>query len=145
MTHYPYMKPASGIVDYETPQELFDELNKEFQFTIDVCADVNNHKVGVWFDESLNGLERDWGKSNWCNPPYGKDIPKWVEKASNEIKNNSTCKTIVMLLPARVDTKWFHEYIYKKAEVRFIKGRLKFGKEENSAPFPNMIVIFRKQ
>ena len=77
------------------------------------------------------------GGTCWCNPPYGRKIGEWVKKAS---KSNAT---VVMLLPARTDTKWFHEYIYGKAEIRFIKGRLKFGNSKNSAPFPSMVVIFR--
>lgn len=137
------MKPASGVVDYETPQELFDELNKEFRFTLDVCADEHNHKVEYWLDKKIDGLKSNWDRSNYCNPPYGSQIKDWVAKAWDEFMHNPTCDTIVMLLPARTDTKWFHDYIYGKAEVRFIKGRLKFGKEQNSAPFPSMIVIFR--
>lgn len=85
------------------------------------------------------------GKNNicWCNPPYGREISKWVKKAYTSSKDDGT--TVVMLLPARTDTKWFHEYIYNKSEIRFIKGRLKFGDSKNSAPFPSMVVVFRPQ
>ena len=76
----------------------------------------------------------------WCNPPYGREIGKWVEKAYNE---SLAGVTVVMLLPARTDTKWFHDYIYGKAEIRFVRGRLKFGDSKNSAPFPSMVIIFR--
>ena len=81
----------------------------------------------------------------WCNPPYGRDIGKWVEKASKAV--NDSAEVVVMLIPSRTDTKWFHEFIYMKqnVEVRFVKGRLKFGGSKNDAPFPSMIVIFRKQ
>lgn len=80
-----------------------------------------------------------WG-AVWCNPPYGREISKWVQKSSEESKLHN--ETVVMLIPARTDTKWFHEYIYNKAEVRFVKGRLKFGDSKNSAPFPSMVVVF---
>lgn len=76
----------------------------------------------------------------FCNPPYGRELPKWVAKAYNESKKPGT--TVVMLIPARTDTRYFHDYIYHKAEIRFIKGRLKFGGSNNSAPFPSMVVIY---
>ena len=133
--------------DWETPQCFFDELNKEFDFTLDPCSDDENYKVAKHFTKEMDGLSLDWGgEIVFCNPPYGKEIGKWVRKAHETWKNawNYKYKTIiVMLLPARTDTKWFHEYIYNKAEIRFVKGRLKFGGCKNSAPFPSMIVIFR--
>jgi site-specific DNA-methyltransferase (adenine-specific) len=86
-------------------------------------------------------LRQDWGGHVvFCNPPYGRELPKWVEKAYNESKKPGT--TEVMLIPARTDTRYFHDYIYHKAEIRFIKGRLKFGGSKNSAPFPSMVVIY---
>jgi phage N-6-adenine-methyltransferase len=133
---------SSKTDEWETPQELFDELNKEFQFDLDVCATNMNTKCAVWYDKESDGLSRNWhytGKC-WMNPPYGRQIGKWVKKAYEESQKGCT---VVCLLPARTDTKWFHEYIYGKAEIRFIKGRLKFGGSKNSAPFPSMIVIFR--
>ena len=78
----------------------------------------------------------------FCNPPYGRVIGEWVKKAYQESKQPNTL--VVMLLPARTDTRWFHDYIYGKAEIRFVKGRLKFGGCDNPAPFPSMIVIFKK-
>ena len=93
---------------------------------------------------SKMGLSQDWDCDVcWCNPPYGREIGRWVEKAYKTVEQNKN--TVVMLLPARTDTKWFHEYIYGKAEVRFIKGRLKFGGAKNSAPFPSMVVVFRPE
>lgn len=80
------------------------------------------------------------GGTVWCNPPYGREIGKWVEKAYKESLEGVT---VVMLLPARTDTKWFHDYIYGKAEIRFVRGRLKFGDSKNSAPFPSMVVVYR--
>ncbi len=134
---------TSGRDNWETPQKLFDELNKEFNFTIDAAADVENHKCERYYTREENGLEKSWkGERVFLNPPYGRELPKWVKKAAEEAKNKSTI--IVMLIPARTDTHWFHDYIYKKAEIRFIKGRLKFGDAKNSAPFPSMVVIFRR-
>ena len=78
----------------------------------------------------------------WCNPPYGRELNKWVKKAYETAQQG---ETVVMLLPARTDTKWFHEYIYGKAEIRFIKGRLKFGGNKNAAPFPSMVIIFKEE
>ena len=129
---------SSKKEEWETPQNLFDELNKEFSFDVDVCALPENAKCKKFFTPEENGLQKNWGGTCWCNPPYGRKIGEWVKKAS---ESNAT---VVMLLPARTDTKWFHEYIYGKAEVRFIKGRLKFGDAKNAAPFPSMIVIFKR-
>ena len=129
---------SSNKEDWETPQDLFNELNKEFNFTVDVASSEQNHKCKRYYTEKENGLIQNWDNETvWCNPPYGRKIGDWVKKAS---ESNAT---VVMLLPARTDTKWFHEYIYNKAEIRFIKGRLKFGNSVNSAPFPSIIVIFR--
>lgn len=123
---------------WSTPQDIFDELNSEFNLDLDVCANSDNFKCFKYFAEVDNGLEQNWdGHRCWCNPPYGREIRKWVKKASE----SDFC---VMLLPARTDTRWFHDYIYGKAEIRFIKGRLKFGDSKNSAPFPSMIVIFKQ-
>lgn len=134
---------TSNRDNWETPQKLFDELNKEFNFTIDAAADAENHKCERYYTRKENGLEKSWkGERVFLNPPYGRELPKWVKKAADEAKDKSTI--IVMLIPARTDTQWFHDYIYKKAEIRFIKGRLKFGDAKNSAPFPSMVVIFRR-
>ena len=128
---------------WETPQNLFDELDKEFNFDIDVCATPENAKCKNYYTQEQNGLSQPWLGTVWCNPPYGRQISFWVEKAWHSTKNKNS--TVVMLLPARTDTRWFHDYIYKKenVEIRFLKGRLKFGDSKNSAPFPSMIVIFR--
>ena len=119
------------------PQDVFDKLNGEFSFTLDPCANDTNHKCKKYFTKTENGLLQNWDDEIvFCNPPYGREIGKWVKKAAE------SKATVVMLLPARTDTKWFHDYIYEKAEIRFIKGRLKFGEAQNSAPFPSMVVIF---
>lgn len=130
----------SGL--WATPKDFFDELNKEFNFSLDPCATKDNAKCAKFYTKEEDGLTKDWrGNTVFCNPPYGRDIKKWVKKCSEEGKKEGT--VVVMLIPARTDTTYFHEYIYNKAEIRFIKGRLKFGNAQNSAPFPSMLVIFK--
>lgn len=126
---------------WETPQDFFDKLNKEFHFTLDACATSENTKCEKFYSPEIDGLSQPWDGIVWCNPPYGRNIWRWVLAAS--VASGARGSTVVMLLPARTDTKWFHDYIYGKAEIRFVKGRLKFGGSKNSAPFPSMIVIFR--
>ena len=123
---------------WSTPQDFFDELDSEFNFNLDPCATTENHKCDMWFNKDEDGLSKSWDNSRtFMNPPYGREIGKWVKKASEQ--QGGVC---VCLLPARTDTRWFHDYIYNKAEIRFIKGRLKFGGSKNSAPFPSMVVVF---
>lgn len=132
---------SSKTDQWATPQWLYDELNKKFNFNLDPCADETNYKCEKYFNKEQNGLLQDWGGQRvFCNPPYGREIGKWVQKAHDESKKPETL--VVMLIPARTDTKWFHEYIYQKAVIRFLRGRLKFGDSKNSAPFPSMVVIF---
>lgn len=136
---------SSATDNWSTPQDFFDKLNDEFHFTLDVCADENNHKCEHYYTKEIDGLSRPWIGTVWCNPPYGRKIGEWVRRAY--ISSQIGSATVVMLLPARTDTRWFHEYIYNKSntEIRFIKGRLKFGGCKNSAPFPSMVVIFRSK
>lgn len=131
---------TSGKTDWETPQWLFDELNKEFRFDIDVCATKENAKCPDFISLEQNALEEDWYGMCWMNPPYGKDLGKWVKKAywASRIIGEAQ---IVALLPARTDTKWFWDYCIHN-EIRFLKGRIKFQGAESSAPFPSMIVVF---
>lgn len=128
--------------DWETPQVFFDELDREFHFTLDPCATPKTAKCKKFYTPAENGLLQDWsGETVFCNPPYGRELPKWIEKCAKESEHAK----VVMLIPARTDTIAFHKYIYNKAEIRFIKGRLKFrvdGKEGDPAPFPSMVVIF---
>ena len=127
--------------EWTTPKGLFDELNQEFNFNLDAASTHENALCENHFTINENGLQRAWGGYNvFCNPPYD-NLKAWCKKAYEE-RNNANL--IVMLIPARTDTIAFHEYIYGKAEIRFIKGRLKFGESQNYAPFPSMIVIFRK-
>ena len=133
----------SGKTDeWETPQELFNELNEEFNFTLDPCATHENAKCKKYYTVKEDGLKQDWqGETVFCNPPYGRSIKDWVRKCYEESRKPNT--TVVMLIPARTDTTYFHEYIYKKArDIRFVKGRLKFGNSKNGAPFPSMVVVF---
>lgn len=133
---------SSKTDNWSTPQTFFDELNEEFHFTLDPCANEQNHKCDLFFTKEQNGLTRDWGGHTvFCNPPYGRDIAKWVEYSYRQSQKSNT--VVVMLIPARTDTRWFHEYVYGKAEIRFLRGRLKFNDSINSAPFPSMVVIYR--
>ena len=133
---------SSATNEWATPQDFYDELNKEFEFTLDPCATPENAKCSKFYTQKEDGLKQDWkGERVFCNPPYGSAIKDWVKKCSEESKKAGTI--VVMLIPARTDTKYFHEYIYNKArEIRFVKGRLKFGRSKNSAPFPSMVVVF---
>lgn len=111
---------SSNKEDWETPQELFNELDQEFNFTIDVCADNRNKKCKRFYTKEENGLLQNWNNEIvWCNPPYGRKIGEWVKKAE---ESNAT---VVMLLPARTDTKWFHEYIYKLNILKKIQYQFK--------------------
>lgn len=126
---------------WSTPQDFFDLLDAEFCFDLDACALPENAKCERFYTPEQDGLSRPWIGTVWCNPPYGREIGKWVEKAYLESNKNNA--TVVMLLPARTDTKWFHRYIYDTAtEIRFVEGRLKFSGSKHSAPFPSMVVIF---
>lgn len=135
---------TSNKDDWETPQDLYDDLNWEFHFTLDAAASPENAKCEKYFTKKDDALKQEWGNNViWCNPPYGRQIGKFVEKAFYTLLRFPR-SIVVMLLPARTDTKWFHEYIYKnKAEIRFLKGRLHFSNSKNAAPFPSMIVIFQ--
>lgn len=130
-----------GTVDWSTPQELFNNLNREFGFTLDVCATPENAKCARYFTKEADGLARGWGQDVcWMNPPYGREIGKWVEKA---YRASLFGATVVCLLPARTDTRWWHEYVNDFGELRFVRGRLRFGGAKNPAPFPSVIVVFR--
>lgn len=127
---------------WSTPQEFFETLDKEFNFDLDPCSTHENAKCEKHFTREENGLAQSWeGYTVFCNPPYGRELRAWVEKAYNESRKENT--RVVMLIPARTDTTYFHDFIYHKAkEIRFIRGRLKFGNSKNAAPFPSMVVIF---
>jgi site-specific DNA-methyltransferase (adenine-specific) len=135
--------PVSQTDDWATPRALFDSLNEFAQFDLDVAASSTNHLCEDWFgldhpDESRrDGLTADWYGHVWCNPPYGRGIKDWVLKATKHYD------FVTMLLPARTDTKWFHDLVLPNAEVTFVRGRIKFGNGLSPAPFPSMIVEFQ--
>ncbi|MCM3704029.1 phage N-6-adenine-methyltransferase [Paenibacillus macerans] len=126
---------------WETPQDFFNSLNAEFKFETDVCALPENAKCETFYSPDDDGLSQNWGGVCWMNPPYGRNIGKWVKKAYESSLNGAT---VVCLLPARTDTAWWHDYCMK-GEVRLVRGRLKFGGSEWNAPFPNAVVIFGKR
>lgn len=126
---------------WETPKPFFDRLNDEFHFELDVCANPQNAKCSRFYTLLDDGLSMPWKGVVWCNPPYGRSVGKWVSKAADSALCDGA--TVVMLLPARTDTQWFHKFILGKAEIRFVKGRLRFGKSKCNAPFPSMVAVFR--
>jgi phage N-6-adenine-methyltransferase len=130
---------SSKTDDWATPQDFFDSWNKVFNFDLDVCASKENAKCSKYFDVEVDGLKQTWKGSCWMNPPYGRDIAKWMEKAHDSWQEGAT---VVCLVPARTDTKWWHHFAMK-GEITFIRGRLKFGDSKNSAPFPSAVVVFR--
>jgi site-specific DNA-methyltransferase (adenine-specific) len=133
---------SSKTGEWATPQDFFDKLNWRFgPFDLDPCADVSNTKCANFFTESEDGLSQDWeGFTAFVNPPYGRGIDKWIKKGYDESRKKNT--KVVMLIPARTDTKYWHQYVMRADEVYFVKGRLKFGDCTNSAPFPSAVVVF---
>lgn len=131
--------------EWETPQDLFDKLNDEFHFTLDACASERNAKCRNYYTKEQDALKNSWLGVVFCNPPYGRSIGRWIKKAHDEIQSNS--ELIVLLIPSRTDTQWFHDYLYQKpnVEIRFVKGRIKFGGCKVNAPFPSLIAIMRKE
>jgi site-specific DNA-methyltransferase (adenine-specific) len=123
---------SSANDNWKTPEHVYNSLNKEFNFDFDPCPLNEN--------PDFDGSNIEWGKSNYVNPPYS-DIKKWCKKCYEESLKN---KTVVMLIPSRTDTKYWHDYVMRATEIRFIKGRLKFGDSKNSAPFPSAIIIFNR-
>jgi phage N-6-adenine-methyltransferase len=131
---------SSATDEWATPAVLFAELQSEFKFTLDVCALPANAKCERFFSPSADGLKQQWTGVCWMNPPYGRTIGRWVQKA---LESASEGVTVVCLIPARTDTSWWHEYVTKADETRFVRGRLRFGNATTGAPFPSAIVIFR--
>ena len=128
--------------EWETPKYLYDQLDKEFNFTLDPCCTKQSAKCEKYYTKEDDGLRKDWSKDIvFMNPPYGREIPKWIKKAYNESLKGAI---VVCLIPARTDTRYWWNYIFPYAEIRFIKGRLKFILE-NYAPFPSAVVIFYKK
>ena len=132
---------SSESPEWETPQWLFDILNKEFHFTLDICASEFNHKCPKYFTMEQDSLKQKWKGICWMNPPYGRKIKDWMSKAYSESKNGTT---IVCLVPARSDTEWWWDNCIN-GEIRFIKGRLKWPGSNTMAPFPSAIVILNNK
>jgi site-specific DNA-methyltransferase (adenine-specific) len=130
--------------DWETPQELFDQLDRMFHFTLDAASSDENAKCEKHFTAEDDGLKQNWGgEVVWLNPPYGRQIGKWVQKAFEEGQKPNTF--IVCLLPARTDTAWFHDYCLPYGRIEFIRGRIRFCGSQYDAPFPSMVVVYRGQ
>lgn len=132
--------------DWTTPDEVFDPLHQEFGFTLDAAASAENTRAAKFFSVEEDGLKQDWGDNTvWVNPPYGETVgglATWVKKAAKAAENGAT---VVMLIPARTNTKWFHDYCLALGEVRFIKGRPKFGGAKHGLPQPLCVVIWRPE
>lgn len=135
---------SSKSLEWATPQHFFDQLEGRFgKFTLDPCANASNYKVKQHFTDEHNGLEQDWAGHNvFMNPPYGRQIKHWIKKAYEEGQKENT--TVVALIPSRTDTRYWHDYVMKSEAIYFVKGRLKFGNGENSAPFPSAVVVFKR-
>lgn len=132
---------SSNTEEWATPKLFFEELNKEFNFTLDPCCTEENAKCKKHYTKEQDGLLQDWSNDVvFCNPPYGRKISEWIKKCYEENKKGAT---VVLLIPARTDTTYFHQYVYKQHEIRFIKGRLHFNDSKQSAPFPSMVVVMR--
>lgn len=123
---------------WSTPQDFFDKLNEKYKFTLDVCSDGKNNKCDKYYTEEVDGLSQEWTGVCWMNPPYGREISKWMKKA---YESSLSGATVVCLVPARTDTAWWHDYAMK-GDIEFIRGRLKFGGNKNPAPFPSAVVVF---
>lgn len=129
-------------VEWETPQELFDELDREFHFELDVCATEQNAKCKRYFSPEVDGLSQKWFGVCWMNPPYGQQTGKWIKKAYESAQDGAT---VVCLIASRTDTRWWHDYVMK-GEIRFLRGRVRFrsvDKKIGSPPFASTVVIFR--
>jgi len=143
--------------EHATPREFYNRLNSEFGFSLDPAATRENALCEKFFTQEDDGLAQSWaGERVFCNPPYGRGLGRWVQKACEETNDVGTCELVVLLIPARPDTKYWHSYIlhtpeganfgyvdHRWIEVRFLKGRLKFGDQKNSAPFPSALIIYR--
>jgi phage N-6-adenine-methyltransferase len=130
---------SSATAEWSTPQELFDELDAEFDFELDVCATAGNAKCNRYFTQADDGLAQKWRGVCWMNPPYGAGIGAWVRKA---YESSLLGATVVCLLPARTDTRWWQDCC-AAGEVRFLRGRLRFNGANTGAPFPSAVVVFR--
>lgn len=135
---------STGNIVAETPKYLFDRISSIFNFSLDVCALPENAKCESYYTPEDDGLSKPWMGGVWCNPPYGREISSWVKKAYEESQKEYN-DFVLMLLPARTDTKWWWEYVQGKATLFFIKGRVKFGDHNVGAPFPSVLALYMKE
>lgn len=132
--------------DWNTPKSLFDKLNSEFNFQWDLAASKENALCSNFYTKEDDGLKQVWNGICWLNPPYGDKSSKmvdWIKKAYEDSQKNPNL-TVVMLIPARTNTKWFHKYCMKSAELKFICGRPKFGDATHGLPQPLILVVFKQ-
>lgn len=135
---------SSQKMDWTTPKDFFDKLDAEFDFTLDAAASHENALCARYYTEQENGLTQPWEGTVWVNPPYGRQIGKWIAKAAQSARDGAT---VVMLIPARTDTAAWHDHIFgnPQANVRFVRGRLRFGEATENAPFPCAVIVFRPE
>jgi site-specific DNA-methyltransferase (adenine-specific) len=134
--------------EWGTPKKLFDKLNQEFNFTLDASASFDNHKVNNYFDIEKNGLSQNWNGIVWCNPPYS-NVKEWIKKSYEESEKGAV---VVLLIFSKTDTKYWHDFVMKADEIRFVKGRIPFEKNKDvfiknksgTAPAPSCIIVFKK-
>jgi phage N-6-adenine-methyltransferase len=132
---------ASAKSDWETPPAFFNSLNAEFSFTLDACATKSTAKCKMFLSPEVDALSLEWSGIVFLNPPYGRGIGRWIKKARQEASAGRAC--VVCLVPARTDTKWWHDFCMTADEIRFLTRRLTFAGASNKATFPAAIVIFR--
>jgi len=131
---------SSATDEWPTPPAFFAKLNRRYQFTLDPCATADNAKCALYFTKEQDGLKQNWGRHRvFCNPPYGREVRKWARKCFEASQGRAL---VVLFVPARTDTRWFHDWVHGKAEVTFVRGRLRFGNSDTSAPFPSMLAVY---
>jgi site-specific DNA-methyltransferase (adenine-specific) len=134
---------SSRSDEWETPADLFAELDRAFSFTLDPCATVENAKCPHYFTREQNGLVQPWTGRVFLNPPYGRRITPWLRKAWESVQSGQV-ELVVCLVPSRTDTAWWHDYC-ERGERTFLPGRLRFGNAKSGAPFPSVLVVFRQE
>jgi phage N-6-adenine-methyltransferase len=135
-----YVQFDSLSIKWATPQDFYEKLDQEFGFELDVCSTIENAKCSKFYTKAEDGLKQEWTGVCWCNPPYGREIKHWMKKAYESSLKGAT---VVCLIPARTDTQWWHDYVIHAKEIRYVKGRLKFGGATNSAPFDSIVAVFQ--
>jgi site-specific DNA-methyltransferase (adenine-specific) len=131
---------SSATDEWATPPAFFAQLNRRYRFTLDPCATAENAKCELYFTKEQDGLKRDWGEHRvFCNPPYGRAISAWARKCFEASQQGAL---VVLLCAVRTDTRWFRDYVYRKARIEFCKGRFQFGDAKNGAPFASMLAVY---